>query len=144
METHATRPRIAVIEDNTGDFYLIGAAVDAQNLNAEIIHFSDGEEAIARLCRAQSGRIKPDLILLDLNLPRRSGFEVLAEIRKQGGLQDVPVAILTSSRSDQDRRNAGRQGATRYVPKPADLEAFRDVVGTTVRDLLSMGESLSA
>ena len=97
--------------------------------------FADGEDAVAHIDQLDPAGKVPDVILLDLNLPRLDGKEVLARIRKNRRLEHVPVAVLTSSDSPHDRREAARLGASIYIKKPPTLDEFLDV-GSTIKDLL--------
>lgn len=121
---------ILLIEDNPGDARLtLEAFKEAKVLN----HFSlvkDGVEALAYL-RGQdqyAGARLPDLILLDLNLPRKSGREVLSEIKADERLKTIPVVVLTTSSSEEDIARAYSRHANCYVKKPVDLEQFLRVV----------------
>ena len=132
---------IVLIEDHDPDVFLIKEALSAHQIKSSITHFRDGEEAIRRLCTGNGGGLidVPDLILLDLNMPRLAGIEVLKTIRGTPRLARVPVAILTSSQSPTDRREAAEAGATVYIPKQPVLDEFLDSVGGTVLRLLSRG-----
>ncbi|MEO8129774.1 MAG: response regulator [Bryobacteraceae bacterium] len=130
--------KIVLIEDHDPDVFLIKEALAAHSIPYDLKHFRDSEEAVRWLCLAESfdQAAFPDLILLDLNMPRISGIEVLKRIRETPRLKGVPVAILTSSYSPLDRRQAEAAGATVYVSKPAMLDEFLDQVGTSVSNLL--------
>ena len=91
----------------------------------------DGETAIGMLSR---GLVAPDIVLLDLNMPKRSGGEVLDRLRKDAG-RDIPVIILTSSDSPSDREEALRLGATRFIRKPTGLDEFLKI-GATIKELV--------
>src|SRR2546430_1281155 len=88
-----------LVEDEAGDVYLLQRALQERQISFELTCFEDGEKAIRRL---DAGYV-PDLIILDLNLPRRDGFEVLRFIRSRPALVDVPVGIFTSSQAPSDR-----------------------------------------
>ena len=96
--------------------------------NLTVVH--DGEEAIALLRRQgkYANAARPDLILLDLNLPRKSGLELLAEIKADPSLQQIPVVVLTTSRAEQDILRTYELHANCYIVKPVDLDQFIDVV----------------
>jgi CheY-like chemotaxis protein len=89
-----------------------------------------GEEALNALqgTKAFSGKGKPDIILLDLSLPGLSGFEVLAEIRKNKNLTDIPVLIMSASQNDQDLKSAYEHQANFYIVKPMDMKHFSVVM----------------
>jgi CheY-like chemotaxis protein len=126
---------IFLAEDNPADVYLLREALSASG-NCAVLHVaSDGEEAIRFIeaCGASSAAPLPDLIILDLNLPKNDGTDLLRTIRTKQLFAPIPVVILTSSDSPRDRSLAERLGADAYFTKPSDLDAFLDVV----RELLS-------
>ena len=125
---------LVLVEDNPGDVYLIRRALDAQGLAYELSVSRDGEEAIHYLaaCEAAAGVI--DLVLLDLNLPRRSGSEVLERIRNSSAFAAVPTLILTSSDSSQDRERCLSLGASAFIRKPSNLTEFM-LIGKMVKDM---------
>ena len=129
---------IVVIEDHDPDVFLIREALRSHRIESSITHFKDSEEAVRRLCAANGGGLMPlpDLILLDLNMPRLTGIDVLKAIRGNSRLAHVPVAILTSSHSPADRKEAAEAGATAYIPKQPVLHDFLESVGGTVSRLL--------
>jgi CheY-like chemotaxis protein len=139
---NSEKSRIVIIEDNPGDVLLIRKALDEIGLAYEMTRFEDGPEAIQALC-PESGapEFTPDVIVLDLNLPRSDGVDVLRHIRQASCLGDVPVAILTSSESPADSRKARDLGADRYILKPAELEAFFAQVGGGIKDLVQEAEA---
>src|SRR5688572_1900264 len=116
--------RIVLVEDNDGDVLLLEKSLRARDLPYELLRYEDGEQAI----RAISGDrdLVPDLILVDLNLPRREGFDVLRMVRTTPRLVGVPVAVLTSSNVSMDRSRTALIGAERYIHKPPTLEEFID------------------
>lgn len=121
---------ILLVEDNPGDARLTQEAMrDSKMLN--LVHVvEDGVEAMAFLRR--EGRYReaprPDLILLDLNLPKKDGRAVLAEIKVDPDLRRIPVVVLTTSRSEEDVLKAYDLHANAYVTKPVDLEQFMRIV----------------
>ncbi len=123
---NARAPLILLVEDNLGDARLVSEALRESAGGSQLRHVDDGVEALAFLRRqgAHDGAARPDLILLDLNLPRKSGREVLAEIKADDTLRRIPVVILTSSQSDEDVLSMYTLNANCYVPKPADLDQF--------------------
>jgi chemotaxis family two-component system response regulator Rcp1 len=124
--------QILLVEDNPGDVRLTKEALkDAKVLNA--LHVvMDGAEAIAFLRKQgkHTAAVRPDLILLDLNLPKKNGREVLEDIKGDPVLQHIPVVILTTSQAEQDILESYRLRANAYVTKPVDLEQFLKVVGS--------------
>jgi DNA-binding response OmpR family regulator len=129
--------RVALIEDNPGDVLLIREALREEGLDVDLMHFHDGDEAWASLNRQAEA---PQLILLDLNLPRVDGSLLLRQIRAHPVLSQVPIAILTSSQSPADEEEVLSMGAERFIRKPSGLEEFLTSVGGAVRDLLGGGD----
>jgi CheY-like chemotaxis protein len=126
---------VLLAEDNPGDVFLIRRALDGQRLFYELTLAKDGEEAINYLGEAATGARKIDLFLLDLNLPRHDGAEVLVHLRSHSSLANVPVVLLTSSDSPQDRERCLSLGASRYFQKPSNLTAFMEI-GQIARQLI--------
>lgn len=121
---------VLLVEDNPGDVRLTREALrDAKVLN-HLHVVADGVEALAFLRRqgAHEGAPRPDLVLLDLNLPKKDGREVLEEIKQDPKLEHIPVVILTTSQAEQDIIESYRLRANAYVTKPVDLEQFLKVV----------------
>lgn len=134
--------RILLVEDNAGDARLVIEAVKECSVPTQVTVVEDGLQALAFLRREGKyfGAPRPDLLLLDLNLPKKDGREVLAEIKTDPALKRIPVVILTSSYADEDVLQAYTQGANCYVLKPIDLVAYFSLVqdlvafwGTRVR-----------
>ena len=121
---------ILLVEDNPGDARLTLEAFKEGKVLNHLTVMKDGVEALAYLRRegGYSGARMPDLILLDLNLPRKSGREVLAEIKADERLRTIPVVVLTTSEDEQDIARAYSQHANCYITKPVDLEQFLRVV----------------
>ncbi len=127
----ATRPiEILLVEDNPGDVRLTKEALkDAKVLN-NVHVVADGVEALDFLRRQgkHTGAVRPDLILLDLNLPKKDGREVLADIKDDVDLRRIPVVILTISKAEEDIIRTYDLHANCYITKPVDLDQFMDVV----------------
>lgn len=121
---------ILLVEDNPGDIRLTQEVFREGRLANRLHIARDGIEAMAHLRREgpYAQAVRPDLILLDLNLPRKDGREVLAEIKADQELRRIPVVVLTTSSADQDILKAYDLHANCYLTKPVDLEAFIDVV----------------
>lgn len=121
---------ILLVEDNPGDIRLIVEVLKEGKIHNNLSVVEDGEEALAYLRREGSYRdaIVPDIILLDLNLPKINGTEVLAEIKKDPLLKYIPVIILTTSEAEQDILRAYDLHANCYITKPVNLEQFLTVV----------------
>jgi len=117
---------ILIVEDNEGDVLLVREALRETRIEFNLKHLSDGEQALAYL----SNRAKlfesdsPDLVLLDLNLPKRDGWEVLQVLRLSPNLDHVPVVILSSSNAPEDLRRAAGIDSLIYIRKPSNLEEF--------------------
>jgi chemotaxis family two-component system response regulator Rcp1 len=118
--------RVLVAEDNPADVYLLRQAFDATAKDIQMLVVSDGEQALDYV--QQQGRfvdaVVPDLVVLDLNLPRSDGGDVLRCIRETPAYSEVPVVVLTSSDSPRDRKTAENLGANCFITKPSDLDAF--------------------
>ncbi len=126
-----TKPiRILYAEDNPGDARLAGEAFKEAKVRNHVDVVPDGEEAMAYMRQEgkYAGVEAPDLILLDLNMPRKNGIEVLREIKGDPALMRVPIIILTVSRAEQDIERTYDLHANCYVSKPVDFENFVDVV----------------
>jgi two-component system, chemotaxis family, response regulator Rcp1 len=126
-----SRPvEILLVEDNPGDVRLTREALTEAKVRNNLYVAADGVQAIAFLRREGefAGSVRPDLILLDLNLPRKDGREVLEEIKADPALRQIPVVILTSSQAEQDIVRAYDLHANCYISKPVDLDQFIKVV----------------
>ena len=121
---------ILLVEDSPGDVRLTQEAFKDAKMHIHLNVAPDGAEAMAFLQRdgQYAGAPRPDLILLDLNLPRKDGREVLGEIKESPSLKSIPVVILTTSKSDEDVLRSYRLHANCYISKPVDLEGFFKVV----------------
>ena len=117
---------ILLIEDNPADVVLIQEAFKEARLQNKIHIASDGEQALQYLQKQSSfaEAARPDLILLDLHLPKRSGREVLSAIKSDPDLAEIPVIVLTTSSQDDDVRQAYRLHANCFLTKPLELESF--------------------
>ena len=132
MSTMASgRPvEILLVEDNPGDVRLTREALREGKVRNNLAVAFDGVEAMAYLRKEgeHAGAVRPDLILLDLNLPRKDGREVLNEIKCDPSLRNIPVVVLTSSQADDDIARVYDLHANCYVTKPVDLDQFIRVV----------------
>jgi CheY-like chemotaxis protein len=121
---------VLLVEDDPGDVLLIREAFAERKVGNGLSVVSDGVEAM-RYVRGEgeyAGRERPDLILLDLNLPRKSGAEVLAEIKGDPELSIIPVVVLTTSQSQEDVTSSYRMHANAYIAKPVDFDRFGEIV----------------
>ena len=121
---------ILLVEDNPGDARLAVEALRESKVRNNLYHVKNGVEATDFLYRREgyAGVPRPDLILLDLNLPKKDGREVLQEIKKDDTLKRIPVVILTTSKAEEDVLKTYNLHANCYVTKPVDLEKFIVVV----------------
>ena len=121
---------ILLVEDNPGDVRLTREALRDGTVQNNLSVTEDGVEALAFLRRQgkYADAPRPGLILLDLNLPRKDGRQVLAEIKSDPALRTIPVIILTTSANEEDVLNAYRLHANAYIQKPVDLDQFLRVV----------------
>jgi chemotaxis family two-component system response regulator Rcp1 len=121
---------ILMVEDNPGDARLTQEALKESKMMNNLHHVRDGVEAMEFLRR--EGKYKdapiPDIILLDLNLPRKDGREVLAELKGMPRLKNIPVVVLTTSDAEQDILMSYNLHANCYITKPVDLEKFIEIV----------------
>ena len=122
--------QILLVEDNPGDIRLTQEALKEGNLSNNLNVVKDGVEAVAYLKQEgkYEGEPMPDLILLDLNLPKKDGREVLFEIKQDENLKHIPVVILTTSDAEQDISKSYALHANCFITKPVDLEEFMNVV----------------
>lgn len=122
--------QILLVEDNPGDVRLTMEALKEAKVVNKLTVVKDGIEALSLLRREgpHAGAARPDLILLDLNLPRKDGREVLAEIKADDNLKRIPVVILTTSQDEQDVLKTYNLYANCYITKPVDLDQFITVV----------------
>ncbi len=120
---------IMLVEDNPGDVRLTREALRDARIENTLTVVSDGESAIALLReRLASRQPRPMLVLLDLNLPRRDGRQVLAELKADPQLCVIPVVVLTSSAAEQDVLESYRHHANAYVTKPVDIDGFLQAI----------------
>ena len=121
---------VLLVEDDPGDVLMIREAFDENKVRNELHVCSDGEDALLFLRQEppHEDAPRPDLVLLDLNLPRRDGREVLADIKADERLQTIPVVVLTTSEAEEDVLRSYALHANAYVTKPVDFDRFIDVV----------------
>ena len=126
----ATPIEILMVEDNDGDVFLTMEALKEAKVANQVHVVHDGVEALEFLRRQgkYAAAPRPDLILLDLNLPRKDGREVLAEIKPDPALRTIPVVVLTSSSAEQDVTKSYDLSANCYIVKPVDFHGLMEVV----------------
>ena len=138
---NSVRPiEILLVEDNPGDVDLDREALNDNKIHNNLSVVGDGVEAMAFLRRegAYAQAPRPDLVLLDLNLPKKDGREVLAEVKEDETLKRIPVVILTSSGAEADVLKTYNLHANCYITKPIDLNQFVKVVKSTKNFWLSI------
>jgi CheY-like chemotaxis protein len=121
---------VLLVEDDPGDVVLVTEAFEHNKVHNRLHHVQDGVEALAFLRRdgGFADAPTPDLVLLDLNLPRKDGREVLAEVKEDPQLRRIPIVVLTTSKAEEDVLRSYDLHANAYVTKPVDFERFIEVV----------------
>jgi CheY-like chemotaxis protein len=121
---------VLLVEDDPGDVLMTREAFEHYKIRNQLHVVNDGEQALQFLRRTgeYASAPRPGLILLDLNLPRRDGLEVLAELKGDPGLRVIPVVVLTTSQAEEDILRSYALHANAYVSKPVDFERFMDVI----------------
>lgn len=130
---------VFIVEDNDPDVFLVEEALRSQGISAQIQRCQDGEEAIRALSEIGPASV-PDVIIIDLNLPKISGLDILKHARSLKQLDGVPVVILTSSQSKTDRALSLQLGADAYIAKPPTLPEFLSGVGSGIRTLIERSQ----
>ncbi len=128
--------RVLVVEDNLPDVLLIEESLREMGLVYQLTHYSDGEEAVSKLTGDPGAAGCFDVVILDINMPRISGLEVLSDLRSNPLYAKTPILVLTSSLSPAEQSEALRLGASGFVKKPSDLNGFLSEVGKSVRQLV--------
>jgi len=130
--------RILVIEDNASDVFLLERALTKQNFRFDLVHLPNGGDALAFIRRQGSyaDAAVPNLILVDLNLSKYSGEDILREIRGASHLGGVPVCVWSSSRSRRDEALLKDLGVSQFITKPSGLDQFMQI-GKIIKDLLT-------
>ena len=136
--TNHRSPFVLLVEDSPADIYIVRESLKRHLKDIELQVLSDGEKAfdLIEATEADDSAASPAILILDLNLPKRSGQEILRRIRQSSKLGRIPVVIFTSSDSPADRAETTRLGATAYFRKPADLEEFM-CIGKVVQSVLT-------
>jgi CheY-like chemotaxis protein len=132
LEARGRSAELLLVEDNYGDVLLTSEAFRSAKIGNNLAVAGDGEEALAMLRRegAFADQPRPDLILLDLNLPRMDGREVLRAIKSDPALQRIPVIVLTSSKADIDILKSYELQANGYIVKPVTFERLQEIVAS--------------
>jgi DNA-binding response OmpR family regulator len=142
MATPGKPADIFIVEDNDPDVFLVEEALRSQGIQAQIQRCQDGEEAIQALSQIVPANL-PDVIIIDLNLPKITGLDILKHVRSMKQLDPVPVLILTSSQSKSDRALSLQLGADAYIAKPPTLLEFLSGVGSAIRALIERSQASS-
>jgi len=137
--------RILVIEDNDSDVFLLEHSLKKQDFQFELVHLLNGSEALAFVRRqgAFADAAIPNLILIDLNLSKYSGEDILRDIRSARHLAGIPVCVWSSSRSRRDEALLKDLGVDRFITKPSGLDQFMEI-GKIIKDLLRSAARASA
>ncbi|MDT8287009.1 MAG: response regulator [Elusimicrobiales bacterium] len=124
--------KVLLVEDNPGDAELTRQALKSSKLAVDLVTLDDGEKALKYLRNEPPYReaSRPDLVLLDLNLPKVSGEEVLREVKADKDLRSLPVVVLTSSDAETEVSRCYAEGANCYVVKPVDFASFMEIVAS--------------
>lgn len=126
--------QLLVIEDNPADVVLLRRALAGAGLDYQLTVINDGAEALA-LFRPGSAILEADLAIVDMNLPKHSGLEIIERMRANPAFAEMPVVILSSSSAPRDRAMMDRFQVKRYIVKPADLDEFMKI-GWQIKELL--------
>ncbi len=132
MNANDNRLMILMADDDEDDCMLAKKALDESDLDAKLVFVKDGEELMAYL--GEEGEVgrkypEPDIILLDLNMPKMNGLEALKAIKSQATLCHIPVIILTTSKADHDICNSYSFGASSFITKPANFKGLVETMG---------------
>jgi CheY-like chemotaxis protein len=127
------------VEDEDAAVFLLETALKEAEIKVTLLRVADGEEALAFLRKAgnYSHAPRPDMILLDLNLPRKTGHEVLSEMREDNALHGIPVVVFTSSAAPSDRRKSMALGAHKHITKPSSFDGFVEAIKEACSPLLN-------
>lgn len=144
MEIIPIRPPVEILlgEDNPGDVYIVRSSLTDSKLHHNFYQVNDGEAVMTYLHQEQGYKNVPlpDLILLDLNLPKKNGFEVLEEIKADLKLKTIPVVILTSSNAEKDILRSYQLCANSYIVKPSDYFVFFQAIKSLETFWLSLAK----
>jgi CheY-like chemotaxis protein len=138
MTSTEQKPRLLMVEDNPGDVELFRWALERAEIDCELSVIEDGGDALD-MVRGKAGAespATPDLIVLDLNLPKVGGLEILKQMRAGGPFVNVPVIVMTSSTSPRERERLEPLRVARHLTKPSDLDEFLNI-GSIVKDVLN-------
>jgi two-component system, chemotaxis family, response regulator Rcp1 len=140
----AAKPiEMVLVEDNRGDVFLVRTALREHGLEHQLRVLTDGEEALRYVDSVEAEGKAPDLVLLDLNLPKRNGDDILKRLRKGSHGRNVPVIVMTSSDSKTDRDRLAALGANAYFHKPIAFEDFVRL-GDVIERVMSESQPLES
>ena len=126
------RARVLLVDDDAGDQYLVRRALADETRDHELLVIDDGDSALDYLMAAPGGdagaRWRPDLVLLDLNLPGSDGFDVLSAVRREPRLESMPVVVISTSSREEDIARSYQLGCNAYVVKPESASTFIEVI----------------
>jgi CheY-like chemotaxis protein len=127
------------IEDDDAEYYVIDLALQELDIPIRVFRVVDGDQAIWFLenTHGQEGAPRPDLILLNLNLPKKNGFEVLTDIRQRESLRSIPVIIFTTSHNESEKKRALALGAEAFISKPGSLTGLIETLRTVCSQFLA-------
>ncbi|MBZ5672670.1 MAG: response regulator [Acidobacteriia bacterium] len=128
---------ILLVEDNPADVGLVRKCLEAHGVQGELVVLADGEIGVVFIQEVESQALPcPDLAIIDLNLPKRPGRDVVERMRQSPQCRDIPIVVLSSSDALEDRRDAARFGADQHIRKPSRLEDFLNL-GALFKSILS-------
>ena len=136
----AVSKEIMVVEDTAIDLRMILSALNAGSIRKTITALTDGEQALVHL-KLQAHGAKPDLILLDLSLPRVNGWEVLSACKSDTALKAIPIVVFTTAQAASDVKRCYNLGANSFVTKPFDMDVFQDAVSLIEQYWLGLSSS---
>ena len=130
LKNNKEKPRVLLVEDNPGDIRLTQEALKESQMEIHLDVVTDGEQAIDFLMKRNKfvDAVRPHIIMLDLNLPKKNGIEVLKELKVHDSLKKIPVIVLTTSDADHDISKAYSLNANCYILKPVDFDDFAKVI----------------
>ena len=128
-------PVICVVEDNASDVYLLRLVLEEHHIDCKLLVFSDGEQALNFVLKPERIQPEPSLFIVDLNLPKIDGREILRHLRSSALFRTAPIIVWTSSDSERDRQISVSLNANRHVLKPSNVSAFIDL-GSVIKELL--------
>lgn len=135
-------PRVVSVEDNPGDMRLIEEGVAAVDSDIELVQYSNGTEALAALTEPEERLCdRVDFLLLDMNVPGKSGLDILRRIREDEPADDLPIVLLSSSQNSEDIRRGYESGANAYITKPTDPDEFIRRIVAAIRFWLPLTET---